>query len=632
MHAKLLKYYNQELMHIRESAEEFARNHEKVAKRLSLHEAASGGECPDPYVERLLEGFAFLTARVQIRQDAEYSRFTQHLLELVFPGLLAPTPSILIAQIQPDLGDPGLAEGPSVPRASLMDSRLQPGDRTPCTFRTAHDVRLWPLEIVSARFQSHVTDLDAASLAIAPSAGACIRLRLKVTAALKARQLKLDRLTLHLCGPDEVAFRVYEQLFARCQGIVVHRPRRKAESFVGALKSDCLEPGGLSDEEALLPAGQGTLSGYRLLKEYAALPARFLFAHLNGLQRLLQAIDDDEFELIFLLDRPDSMLEKSLDTAHFMLHAVPAVNLFPKRIDQVEIRPGQFETALVPDAVQRLNYEIYSIQAVRRIDESGQQQSQPVYSLYQRQDSGTAGQASEYFSIQRVARFITEEQRQRARSGYVGTDLLLSIVDREEQYLKDDHPWSRQAVRLAVDTLCSNRDLPVFLSQKQEFLFRDGFPVHVCCVRAPSRPVAMETEGRTPWLLLSHLHLNYLSFVDQDAQSGASSLRELLSIYGANELCALHNQLKGLVSVTSKPVIARVPVAGPIAFGRGVQVKLTLDEQVFEGSNILVLATVLERLLARHATLNSFVQLVLHSPSRDEVKKWKPRIGQRLVG
>ena len=204
MDPRLLGYYRQELLHIRDAAAEFAREHPKIAGRLALEQTTSGGECVDPYVERLLEGFAFLAGRVHYQQDAEYARFTQYLLELVYPSYLAPTPSMLIAQLEPDLDDPALAAGPEVPRGSVMSSRLQPGERTACRFTTGQAVRLWPLRIAQARFQSHVTDVPAAALAGLVSPNACLRLRFKVGASLIANQLDLDERVLHMAGDDGI--------------------------------------------------------------------------------------------------------------------------------------------------------------------------------------------------------------------------------------------------------------------------------------------------------------------------------------------------------------------------------------------------------------------------------------------
>src|SRR5512134_4029355 len=128
MDPRLLRYYNQELQHLREMGAEFAQQFPKIAARLGV----DGIEVADPYVERLLEGAAFLAARVQLRLDAEFPRFTQRLLEIVYPNYLAPTPSMLIAQFQPDLGEANLAAGFKIRRGAGLHSLLGKGDVTAC--------------------------------------------------------------------------------------------------------------------------------------------------------------------------------------------------------------------------------------------------------------------------------------------------------------------------------------------------------------------------------------------------------------------------------------------------------------------------------------------------------------------
>ena len=118
MHPKLLDQYNTELRFIRETGREFAESFPKIASRLSLE----GIECADPYVERLLEGFAFLAARVQIKLDAQFPRFTRHLLERVYPHYLAPTPSITVVEFQPDYSETGLVDGIVLPRHTTLRS------------------------------------------------------------------------------------------------------------------------------------------------------------------------------------------------------------------------------------------------------------------------------------------------------------------------------------------------------------------------------------------------------------------------------------------------------------------------------------------------------------------------------
>jgi type VI secretion system protein ImpG len=148
MDPRLLDYYNRELRFIREMGGEFAREFPKIAGRLGLESF----ECADPYVERLLEGFAFLTARVQLKLDAEFPRFTQHLTESVFPHFLAPTPSMAVVQFQPELSEGALAEGFSIPRGTILRSVLGKGERTVCEYRTAHDATLWPLKLEDVRY------------------------------------------------------------------------------------------------------------------------------------------------------------------------------------------------------------------------------------------------------------------------------------------------------------------------------------------------------------------------------------------------------------------------------------------------------------------------------------------------
>src|SRR5436309_6759902 len=148
MDPRLLQFYNLELQHLREMGAEFAQQFPKIAARLGMN----GLEVADPYVERLLEGVSFLAARVQLKLDAEFPRFTQALLEIIYPHYLAPTPSMLIAQLKPDLNDPNLGTGALVARGTAMSGLQGPEDATACEFRTAHDVSLWPVEVTSASY------------------------------------------------------------------------------------------------------------------------------------------------------------------------------------------------------------------------------------------------------------------------------------------------------------------------------------------------------------------------------------------------------------------------------------------------------------------------------------------------
>jgi type VI secretion system protein ImpG len=289
-----------------------------------------GIEVADPYVERLLEGFGFLAARIQLKLDAEFPRFTQRLLEMVYPHYVAPTPALLVAQINPELTETNLATGFTVPRGSLMHGMVGREDDTACDFRTAHDVTLWPMQVAEAKYFSFAPDLPLGALRGGQPVKGGVRLKLRATAGLKFNQIGIDRLRLYLSGADEVARKLYELAFASPMGAMLVPTSRPAPWFE-IVPASQLQPAGFADDEALLPVTWRSFQGYRLLQEYFSFPQRFLFLDVAGLKGRIQRCTGDELELVLLFGRGDPMLEKVVDASNFSLFCTPAANLFPKR-------------------------------------------------------------------------------------------------------------------------------------------------------------------------------------------------------------------------------------------------------------------------------------------------------------
>src|SRR5215470_4303530 len=155
MDERLIRLFEEELRHLRETAVEFGRAFPNRAKHLDPASRPFEGMVTDPYVERLLEGVAFLAARVRLKLDAQFPQFTQGLLETVYPDFLAPVPSMAIFQLSPDPNAPPPAGGLVVSRETRIQGSsatpLSSGkESTPCTFSLAHDVRLLPIELVQA--------------------------------------------------------------------------------------------------------------------------------------------------------------------------------------------------------------------------------------------------------------------------------------------------------------------------------------------------------------------------------------------------------------------------------------------------------------------------------------------------
>jgi type VI secretion system protein ImpG len=623
MDPRLLQYYNFELQHLREMGAEFAQQFPKIAARLGMN----GLEVADPYVERLLEGFGFLAARIQLKLDAEFPRFTQALLEIIYPHYLAPTPSMLIAQLRPDPGDPNLAAGPVVPRGSTMHGLTAADEVTACEFRTAHDVTLWPIEIASASYFSFAPDLPLNALPVAQRIKGGVRLRLRTTGGVKFSQLPIDRLAFHLSGRDDVVNKLYELCLSAGVGALV-LPGKAATRWHEFLPPSSIRPVGFGDEQALLPVTLRSFQGYRLLQEYFSFPARFRFFELTGLKRALSRVTTDEAEIVLLLGRGEASLESVVDATNFALFCTPAINLFPRRADRIHVSEGAHEYHVVPDRTRPLDFEVYDVLNVagHGVGSESEQSFQPFYAAY---STDAVRQQPAYFTIRREPRLVTAEQRRRGwRSTYVGSEVFLSLVDPAQA------PYSGDLRQLSLQVLCSNRDLVLQMPMgigKTDLTLDAAAPVaSIRVVGMPSRPYGRLADGAVAWRAISHLSSNYLSLVTSSPHEGASALRDVLGLYAAGADASARRQIEGIRAVRLDRVVRRLPsTAGPLTFGRGLEVTVQIDEMAFEGGSGYLLGSVLDRYFARYVSLNSFTETVLSSEARGEITRWIPQWGAR---
>ncbi len=624
MDPRMLKYYNRELQHLREMGGEFAAEFPKIAGRLGL----DGFECADPYVERLLEGFAFLAARVQLKLDAEFPTFTQHLLERVYPHYLAPVPSMAVVEFHPDLTEGALADGFVIPRGSALRSLLGKDEQTPCEYRTAHDVTLWPLKLTEAQYFSRESaPVDIPSIAGGKSG---IRWKLKTTAGMSFSDLGLDRLPIFLRGGGQLALRLYEQLLGGAVAVLVRPTSRQASWFHVGAPSD-VHRVGFEDHESLLPPSPLTFQGYRLLHEYFSFPQRFLFVEIGGLQEAVRQCEENELELIVLFGRTEPMLENALDQSDFALYCTPVVNLFSKRTDRVHLDPGKSEFHIIPDRTRPMDFEVHSITRVLGHGTSADEE-QEFLPFYAFNDLTHFGDHQAYYSLIRRPRVLSARQKLHGpRSSYIGSETFIALVDAAEA------PYRHNLRQLSFQSLCTNRDLPLHMPIGKgltDFTMESGAPVEsIRCLAGPTKPKPAlgYAAGETSWRLISHLSLNYLSLMDNDERQGAAALRDLLRLYADTSEAPIQQQLEGIRSISAAPIMRRIPTTGPMAFGRGQQVTVTFDESAFEGSGVFLLGAVLERFFAKYVSINSFTETVVKTVDRGEVMRWPIRIGQRHI-
>ncbi|MGH8022967.1 MAG: type VI secretion system baseplate subunit TssF, partial [Limisphaerales bacterium] len=523
MDERLLDHYNTELRHLREMAGEFAREFPKIAGRLSLDKDAKE-ICPDPYVERLLEGFAYLAARVHLKLDAEFPRFSQALLETIYPHYLSPIPSMAVARFEPESGDSSLAAGFSIPRGALLRGNLGKGERTACTFQTAHAIRLLPLRIDEVRYFTR--DVGELELPSELRAKAAIRLRLAATAPVPLKEIAMAPLTVYLRGADELPAMIYEQILARKSALVIQCPAKPGKTLA-LLPAENVRRVGFSEEESLLPPSPRSFEGYRLLREYFAFSQRYLFLGFDGFGDALALATGEQIDLIVPLQEADTRLENRVTSSAFELFCAPIINLFPKQLDRIEISDKFSEFHAVADHNRPLDFEVFEIQTVTGYGaETGQEQEFRPFYLARDTDTETGA----FYTLNRVPRMLTAKEKQfGGRSTYAGTEVYLSLVD------AGSAPYRTDLRQLGIRALCTNRHLPIQLAVglgATDFTLETNAPVaSIRCLSNPTIPRPSWAEGRFSWRLISHLSLNYFSILESKNGDGAAALREMLRLY-----------------------------------------------------------------------------------------------------
>jgi type VI secretion system protein ImpG len=620
MDPRLLRYYERELRHVREMGGEFAREFPKIAGRLGL----DAFECSDPYVERLLESFAFLAARVQLKVDAEFPTFTQHMLELLYPGYLAPTPSMAVVQLRPNLREGSLRDGFVVKRGTSLRSELGK-HQTACEYRTAHDVTLWPLELIGADYSTSVAEFVDVERTGVRQVKAALRLVLRATGGHSFEQLGLRTLPIFLRGADDTAARLFEQCLSASSGMVVQTPGRPA-TVHQVWRGKTLAARGFGDDEALLPTGERAFNGQRLLHEYFAFPQRFMFVDVQNLDAALKGAREDKVELVLLFGRSDPRLEGVVKASQLALFSTPAINLFQRSADRVHLSDRDHEYLVTPDRTRPLDLEVYAVTSVMGHGSRGSDAREfvPLYSA----DARGAGTEPGHYTVRRQPRMLSaRERRSGPRSSYVGSETFITLVDGTHG------PFGPELRQLAISTLCTNRDLPMHLAVGQrdsDFSAQSGAPIEaVRCVAGPTPPRPSPVHGALAWRLLSHLSLDYTSLARGSMEQNASAVRELLMLYADVSDPATVKQVQGVIGVAANRVVRPLPLPGPITFGRGTEVVLACDETAFEGGSLFLLGAVLERFFAKYASINAFTETVLRSVQRGEIMRWPAMPGRR---
>lgn len=623
MEQNFLDYYNQELTFIREMAQEFAERHPKIAGRLGMN----GIEIADPYVERLIEAFCFLSARTQVKLDAEFPKFTQRLLDIIYPNYNSPTPSMGVVELKPNFSEGDLSQGYKIPRQSAFYSRLLQGEMTRCEFRNSQDVTLWPIEIAEVRLTSvppDIPDLGHYRIKHHQLKGA-LRIKLRMQGDLTFSQLRnLDELPFYIQGDERIVSHTFE-LLHRSHIATVVRSAVDDRQQHHVISQQPLKFEGLDAEQSLLPLQWNMFHGHTLIQEYISCRQRFYFFSLTQLAAALGSNDTQEAEFIILLDALPQNLIAHLDASRFLLFCTPVINLFPKRVDRIEINRARSHFHIVADRSRPLDYEIFSVSSVQGL-QAETSEALAFNPLYQTRHSDT-GNFGRYFSVNRELRGKGNSQRKyETRTPYSGTEIFISLVDQQEA------PYGEHIRYLLVDAMVTNRDLPRLLTSTGSFdlTMSDSVPIEGArFVSSPSAPRPPFAIGEAAWRLIRQLGFNYLPLSDMEHAHGGEALRNMLRLFVTPSDLEAVAQINSLVGCQTRPVVRRLSSEGLLIYGRGVSCSLTIDEDGFSGISPYLFGLVMESYLSRHAAINIFTETELHSMQRGLIARWKARPGRR---
>lgn len=623
MDRAFLSYYQNELVHLRELAAEFGQMHDTVARNLSLDSVP----CPDPYVERLLEGVAYLGARTHQKLDRESVRHVLRLLDSLYPDLSAPSPAMTMARLNPGPQVETMLNGHRVKRGTRMVAGLREGLSTRAVYTTAQDVDLWPIKIGEVSYLPDRSALKAASTAdgMLGSAEAGLRLVIERTMPSPFNELSLDELDVFV-GMDANGPALFDAIFGWGAGVLA-RPQEKDAGFAPA---DMPVMVGVGDNEGLLPRARPSFEGFRLLREYFLMPERFYYARFGGLKDCVSRTSAHSIEILILFDEGQPELAR-VRQQDFGLFIAPIVNLFERECNIVELDARRPSHVVHADRTRPRDFEIYHLLRVEDAEQDGP--GAKLHSLYSTEPQ--TGTNLVYTTDRRARRPGTDElAARRMRSVYQGDDFLISVAR------PPSVAAGNQVRRLDIRALCTNRDIPI-LDDAPKLSMETGDPVSgidlLTAVRRPRPSLASHIsreDGADPaemdditWRWISQLSLAQLSITED----GSKVLQSLLELYADRGDPGNARHGRSITKVETQSAIDRIARPGPICFAHGTDIILHVESGQLSGSSRLLLSGILSRLFAREAAINSFVRTRTLLVSEQKEVVWPSTVGTRSL-
>jgi type VI secretion system protein ImpG len=562
------KYYDEELRFLMEGGQEFAEAFPERARNLNITTV----EDRDPYVERLFEGFAFLTGRIRQKLDDDFPEFAQNLMEMVDPAFLRQIPSLAMLQItfRPNM----LPKAYTIPKGTLFLSNPAGADLSICRFQSTQDVTLFPINMTGAEAVHHGVQ------------GEGVRLTFQTDPGADLKQLRIPELSIYLHGERPLGYFLHHYFTGKVSQVML-----EGEGYAQTLGGqEAIQPGGFSEGESLLPTLDNSFEGSRFLQEFFAFEEKFRFVKLRGLDKVAEMPDSSRFSVTVYFKDPIPE-GKRFKTDNFKLYATPVVNIFPNQAEPVNLNHKHFEYPLYADSKRKM--EIYEVLSVTGVDKaSGVQRPFLKFNEFRHQVLAKGADAVDsYYQVRQ------EPQAKNRFQTYVSVGGNRPVEELAEEYL-------------SVSILATNGTVP-----REEVIENGivnpgpGFPSFSTFANftRPTVPVHPPRSDQYLWYVLSHMNMNYRSL----CQKG--NLKEVLSLYDWTHSAVNRKLIDGVLGASAQKrnfLLENQLVSG-------AEITVEIREGAFsEEGELHIFARVLLEFFTQYSSINHLVSLrVLLQPT-----------------
>jgi type VI secretion system protein ImpG len=598
---QLLPYYEKQLQEFGQQSREFAQKYPKIAQRLSLNQE----QIDDPHIERLIQAFSLIAARIDKKLEDSYDVFTHSLFEVMFPQYLRHFPACTVVSFEDINKLKQLTAAHVIPQKTALKSRSFKGVQ--CEFNTTNEVRLLPISLTQLEFQT------SPSIHMHLNQNATLSLKFEIFN--EAQKWMLDeKLPIYLDAISNFPLQVLDSIFRKDTGFALRVGPRVLEI------SNPFEVMGFTEQESLLPIDQHTHHAYRLLMEYFCFPEKFNYLNLD-LSRLKGLLgQQNQFEILIHLklnlnDQAVVRNYSELNVANFKLFTTPAINLFEKQAEPQKISHTQLQYPLITDAHHPELYQVYSVIEMNMVREKTNQEQThlPVLPFF----------AMSHYHNDKVQFFYSlnyvPAQNKTTQMGY-------SIVSK---HLK---PYEIKSDFISTRLLCSNGDLPhEALSQSNNILNLNDSSLarRALILKRPTSPFYFDKNKNEQWRIISHLSLNTLALMKGDALSHVKELLALYNLPHSKENILLIDALKQLSFSTTNKLVNSKPFP---MFIRGVKAELAVNKSVFRGHSLYIFSQLLSHVFNLKVQINSFVDVVVKdSLNQQEIYQCVQNVGGKTL-